>query len=134
MRVIVGLVVLMGALASSACSAPSAPASPPVTVTVQAPPSAVAAAPSAAVPAGGSASTWTMPDLVGANLQDAQNAIQSLTGFEIAVTASHDETGKGREQVLDRNWKVCSQNVRPGATITTDSEIDFGTVKLEESC
>ena len=75
-----------------------------------------------------------MPDLVGANLQDAQNAIQSLTDFAIAVTTSHDETGKGRAQVIDRNWKVCSQNVRPGETVTTGTEIDFGAVKLEESC
>ena len=75
-----------------------------------------------------------MPDLVGSNLQEAQNAVQSLTDFAITVTTSHDATGKGREQVLDRNWKVCSQNVAAGATITTDTKIDFGTVKLDESC
>jgi beta-lactam-binding protein with PASTA domain len=75
-----------------------------------------------------------MPNLVGSNLQDAQNAIQSLTAFEIAVTTSHDETGAGRQQVVDRNWKVCSQNISAGKTITTNTKIDFGTVKLEESC
>jgi beta-lactam-binding protein with PASTA domain len=75
-----------------------------------------------------------MPNLVGSNLQDAQNAIQSLTGFEIAVTTSHDQTGARRQQVLDRNWKVCSQNIPAGRTITTTSKIDFGAVKLEESC
>ena len=75
-----------------------------------------------------------MPDLVGSNLQDAQNAVQDLTDFQIAVTTSHDSTGAGRQQVLDRNWKVCSQSVAPGATITKGAKIDFGTVKLDEAC
>jgi hypothetical protein len=75
-----------------------------------------------------------MPKVVGTGLQDAQNQIQALTGDEIFYTASHDESGAGRLQILDANWKVCSQNIRPGATITKDSRIDFGAVKLEESC
>lgn len=87
-----------------------------------------------AVPAAPAATSWTMPDLVGANLQDAQNAIQRMTDFGIAVTYSHDESGAGRNQVLDRNWKVCSQNVAPGDTVTAESRIDFGAVKLEENC
>ncbi|WP_218606310.1 PASTA domain-containing protein, partial [Pseudonocardia abyssalis] len=80
------------------------------------------------------ATAWVMPDLVGANLQDAQNAIQSLTGFGIAITTSTDATGAGRNQVLDANWTVCAQNIAPGETITPDSGIDFAAVKLEESC
>lgn len=75
-----------------------------------------------------------MPDLVGENLQEAQDTIQSLTDFGIPVTLSHDTTGAGRTQVLDRNWKVCDQNIAPGATITAASSIDFGAVKLDESC
>ncbi len=75
-----------------------------------------------------------MPDLVGANLQDAQNAIQTLTGFGIAVTTSTDATGAGRSQLLDRNWTVCAQNVAPGTTITADTDIDFAAVQLDESC
>ncbi|QNG55674.1 PASTA domain-containing protein [Pseudonocardia petroleophila] len=75
-----------------------------------------------------------MPDLVGANLQDAQNAVQSLTDFGIAVTTSTDATGAGRNQVLDANWTVCAQNIAPGETITADSRIDFAAVKLEEAC
>ena len=35
---------------------------------------------------------------------------------------------------MDRNWKVCSQSIAPGKTITASSKIDFGTVKLEENC
>ena len=75
-----------------------------------------------------------MPDLVGWNLQDAQNAIQKLTSNAIFVTTSHDATGAGRRQILDRDWKVCTQNVPPGSTITAKTTIDFGAVKLDERC
>ncbi|MGH3824527.1 MAG: hypothetical protein ACRDRA_17090, partial [Pseudonocardiaceae bacterium] len=67
-------------------------------------------------------------------LQDAQNAVQKLTGFAIPVTRSHDATGAGRRQVLDRNWKVCSQNVPVGRTIDANTHVDFGAVKLDERC
>jgi hypothetical protein len=125
---------------ATGCSGSDAPDDAPVrtvvvTVTVQAPPAAPTAPAVDSVPSGAaSLSSWTMPNLVGANLQDAQNAIQSLTDFEIALTTSHDESGAGRQQIVDRNWKVCSQNVAPGETITTSTRIDFGTVKLEERC
>jgi hypothetical protein len=75
-----------------------------------------------------------MPNLVGAGLQDAQNRIQSLTGFAISFTTSHDATGHGRQQILDRNWIVCSQSIPPGATIDNSARIDFGAVKIEERC
>jgi hypothetical protein len=78
--------------------------------------------------------SWTMPNLVGANLQGAQDRIQSLTNYAIAITTSHDATGAGRHQVFDRNWKVCAQNIPPGSTINRDTRIDFGAVKLEERC
>lgn len=75
-----------------------------------------------------------MPDLVGENLQDAQDAIQTLTDYGIALTTSTDATGTGRLQVLDRNWQVCAQNVAAGDTIIPDTMIDFTVVKLDESC
>jgi beta-lactam-binding protein with PASTA domain len=75
-----------------------------------------------------------MPNLVGTNLQEAQDRIQTLTSNAIFVTTSHDETGAGRQQVLDRNWKVCSQNVKPGQKIIASTQIDFGAVKTTESC
>lgn len=80
------------------------------------------------------ATTWVMPDLVGSNLQSAQNQIQSLTDFAIPVTTSHDATGADRQQVLDGNWKVCAQNIPPDRTIDSGTQIDFGAVKLEEGC
>jgi PASTA domain-containing protein len=85
-------------------------------------------APAAAV------SQWTMPNMVGKNLQAAQDKMQSVSGNPIFITTSHDATGAGRHQVLDGNWKVCSQNVAPGKTVDENSQIDFGAVKNEESC
>jgi len=120
------------AVALTACGGPTAPAAPTtVIVTVPVP------APAAPTPAPTSTPTemsWTMPNLVGSGLQDAQDAIQRLTGYGIAVTSSHDATGAGRMQVSDRNWKVCSQNIAPGETITSGTRIDFGVVKLDEGC
>ncbi len=78
--------------------------------------------------------SWVMPDLIGSNLQSAQNQIQSLTNFAIPVTTSHDATGTDRQQIFDGNWKVCSQNIPPGRTIDSGTRIDFGAVKLEERC
>jgi hypothetical protein len=77
---------------------------------------------------------WPMPNEVGAGLQDAQDAIQKLTGDEIFFTSSHDVSGKGRHQILDRDWKVCSQNIAAGTQIQPGVKIDFGVVKLAESC
>ena len=75
-----------------------------------------------------------MPDLVGETLQEAQDRIQALTDGAVLISVSHDLTGQDRSQVLDRNWQVCTQNIAPGAALTADSEVDFGVVKLEESC
>jgi beta-lactam-binding protein with PASTA domain len=102
-----------------------------VPISVTAPPVTV----DPAVPTAAAAPTsWVMPNLVGVNLQDAQNRIQSLTTYAIAITTSHDATGAGRQQIVDRNWKVCSQNVPPGQRIRADTKIDFGAVKTTERC
>lgn len=77
---------------------------------------------------------WAMPNLVGTTLQDAQDQIQALTGSAIHFTDSHDLGGQERNQVLDANWRVCTQNVGPGATLTPASRIDLGVVKLDEAC
>ncbi|MET7620541.1 hypothetical protein [Streptomyces sp. NPDC005408] len=74
--------------------------------------------------------TAELPNLVGKGLQSAQDAAQAA-GFY--VLTSHDSLGRGRNQVLDRNWKVCFQTPKPGRR-STDTEIDLGAVKLEETC
>ncbi|WP_284749214.1 hypothetical protein [Amycolatopsis sp. RTGN1] len=124
-----------------------APASPPRATAVSSPAPSTAPAtlpatsapattpPSAtSTPATTPATGWTMPDLVGSDLQDAQDRIQVVTGNPVFRTTSHDGTGAGRHQVLDHDWQVCAQNVAPGATITLTSKIDFTVVKHGETC
>lgn len=77
---------------------------------------------------------WPMPDLVGSTLQDAQDRMQDLTGGAVYFTESHDLSGEDRNQVSDRNWQVCTQSVAAGEMLNADSRVDFGVVKLEETC
>ncbi|MFF9126825.1 PASTA domain-containing protein [Streptomyces sp. NPDC014889] len=72
-----------------------------------------------------------VPVFVGMGLQSAQDAARER-GFR--SLRSHDALGRGRMQAFDRNWKVCSQNVAAGTTVSTGTTLDFGAVKLEESC
>ena len=84
---------------------------------------------------GGSADSWTMPDLTGRDLQTAQDSIQSLTNDGIFFSTSHDATGQGRHQILDRDWQVCSSDPAPGSKITPDTKIDFAVVRVDtEQC
>ncbi|MFC8373158.1 hypothetical protein ACFUIT_35265 [Streptomyces sp. NPDC057239] len=75
-------------------------------------------------------STAALPDMAGKGLQSAQDEAQAAGFYHLT---SHDALGRGRNQILDRNWKVCAQTPAPG-THPTDTEVDFSTVKLEESC
>jgi beta-lactam-binding protein with PASTA domain len=94
---------------------------------------AAAAAFSLSMTACGTTQHWPMPNLVGSNLQDAQNRIQDLTGNAVE-TNSHDATPLDREQTVDRDWKVCQQSVKPGDQITEEDTVDFVVVKNEEKC
>lgn len=77
--------------------------------------------------------TWEMPDVVGVDLQSAQDTVQVLTGFGVPVT-SHDRTGAGRMQVVDAEWRVCEQTPAAGTDLTEDSMIDLGVVLKDEDC
>ena len=82
-----------------------------------------------------SAQSWVMPDLIGRDLQGAQDTIQSISGGQVWFSSSTDLTGQARAQILDRAWVVCSSTPAPGAAFTTATEIDFGVVKKDtESC
>jgi beta-lactam-binding protein with PASTA domain len=82
----------------------------------------------------GSSHVAKMPNLVGQNLQKAQDKIQDLVNDPAYLTTSHDASGQKRQQVDDSNWKVCTQNVPAGKEIGMKSTIDFGAVKNDESC
>ncbi|HSX99656.1 MAG TPA: hypothetical protein VLG91_20050, partial [Streptomyces sp.] len=71
----------------------------------------------------------SVPEFVGMGLQSAQDTAQEQGFYSLT---SHDSLGRGRLQAFDRNWKVCSQNLKVGTSTSTDTELDFGAVKLEE--
>lgn len=73
----------------------------------------------------------TVPNFVGMGLQSAQDKAQEVGFYGLT---SHDALGRDRMQAFDRNWKVCSQNVKAGASKSTETKLDFGAVKLEEVC
>ncbi|MFE7836874.1 PASTA domain-containing protein [Streptomyces sp. NPDC057474] len=86
---------------------------------------------SAAVDYKAPAEKAAVPDFTGMGLQSAQDAAQDAGFYDLT---SHDSLGRGRLQAFDRNWKVCSQNIKAGTSTTTGAELDFGAVKLEEDC
>jgi hypothetical protein len=78
---------------------------------------------------------WTMPNLVGKDLQGAQDAIQSLTLGQAWYSGSTDLTGQDRAQVVDRNWMVCTSTPPPGTMFNVATKIDFGVVRIDsEKC
>jgi hypothetical protein len=79
----------------------------------------------------GAAEKATVPTFVGMGLQSAQDTAQAAGFYALK---SHDSLGRDRNQILDRDWKVCSQNIKAGKTVPTDTTLDFGAVKLAETC
>jgi len=71
-----------------------------------------------------------LPTLVGKGLQAAQDQAETA-GF--GVVRSHDALGRGRAQVVDRDWKVCFQSPRAGDTDGT-KPVELAAVKLDETC
>jgi hypothetical protein len=82
----------------------------------------------------GSDGSFAMPAEVGMSLQDAQDDVQRVSGDPVFVSHSHDATGADRFQILDRDWKVCGQNVPPGKRVSAVGHIVFSVVKDDESC
>ncbi|MEH0449320.1 MULTISPECIES: hypothetical protein [unclassified Streptomyces] len=117
----IGVLVIVGTM--SACGPDDAGSSKNTTPTA-----------GAAKTAGGKddkAETKTVPGFIGMGLQSAQDSAQSA-GFH--SLSSHDSLGRDRMQAFDRNWKVCSQNIAAGKVVPVDTELDFGAVKLDETC
>lgn len=74
-------------------------------------------------------SAGTLPDLVGLDLQLAQDALQAAGWYEMI---SHDASGQGRLQLIDRNWVVVEQTPAAGGVVPYDKMIDLGAVKKGE--
>jgi len=75
--------------------------------------------------------TFKMPKLVGKNLQWAQDKLQALGSW---VMDQEDASDLDRFQILDSNWKVCSQKPKAGKVIPIDTEVVLKSVKLDERC
>jgi Protein of unknown function (DUF3761) len=73
----------------------------------------------------------SVPNFVGMGLQEAQDAAQAKGFYDLT---SHDASGQGRHQILDRNWIVCDQTPQAGSTAAGNVEIDMGAVKTDETC
>lgn len=75
--------------------------------------------------------TFTMPTLVGQNLQLAQDILQDKGSF---LMDQEDASGLDRVQVNDSNWQVCSQSPKAGKKTSVDTVVTLSAVKLDESC
>lgn len=80
---------------------------------------------------GQDAAAFTMPNVVGMGLQDAQDLLQSQGSY---LLDQQDASGLGRLQMIDSNWKVCTQSPAPGSSVGVQSTVQLGAVKLDESC
>lgn len=72
-----------------------------------------------------------MPNLVGENLQEAQDELQSLGSY---LMDQIDATGDGRWQLVDRNWYVCRQKPAAGKKVSLAAIVKLYVVKLDETC
>lgn len=113
---------------TTATSEAAAPTVPAVATTPS-----TSAAPTTATPGPSTAtsdSNPTLPNLVGQGLVGAQNSAKAA-GF--TNLTSHDALSSGRVQIIDSNWKVCTQSPAPGPS-PVSTTVDFGVVKTDETC
>jgi hypothetical protein len=76
-----------------------------------------------------SAATVPIPNVVGKDLQFAQDTLQAAGFYNLT---SHDSTGQNRLQVLDRNWVVTDQTPAAGSRVAADQRIDLGARKFTD--
>lgn len=74
---------------------------------------------------------FTMPKVVGMNLQLAQDLLQSKGSY---ILDQVDHKGLLRIQVLDSNWKVCKQTPTAGKVVLASTVVTLSSVKLTERC
>ncbi|WSQ14912.1 hypothetical protein OG604_48350 [Streptomyces sp. NBC_01231] len=126
-RIISAVLLCAAAVSVTACQ----PTERPEPSGVASPSSSAASASSAPANTDEPAEEKKVLNFVGMGLQSAQDKAQEQGFFSLK---SHDALGRDRMQAFDRNWKVCSQNVAAGKSVSTDATLDFGAVKLEETC
>jgi len=78
-----------------------------------------------------SATEIVMPDVVGMNLQEAQDVLQTAGSY---FMDQEDASGQGRLQIDDSNWTVCEQDPQEGATLSLVDVVTLSSVKVGEDC
>jgi hypothetical protein len=97
----------------AACS--SAPAAPK-----PAPPPAQPVIGQTVVPGSKAPSGNLVPDVVGKNHQEAQDALQAAGFYHLG---EEDSTGQGRKLLVDRNWVVVEQIPKGGSVLDTKERV-----------
>jgi beta-lactam-binding protein with PASTA domain len=114
--------LLAGLFLLAACSSPPPPAPQPA-------PPAEAVIGQTVVPGTKAPSGNLVPDVVGKNHQEAQDALQAA-GFY--VLGEEDATGRGRNLVMDRNWVVVEQNPKAGTVLDTKQKVTLKSKKYDD--
>jgi hypothetical protein len=86
-------------------------------------------APAISTPTTSAPAKIAIPDVVGKDLQLAQDTLQAAGFYHLT---SHDSTGQNRLQVLDRNWVVTDQTPAAGTRVAADQLIDLGARKFTD--
>jgi hypothetical protein len=71
-----------------------------------------------------------MPRMACFDLQEAQDTLQSA-GF--TTLASRDASGRGRHQIVDRDWTVTGQTPAPGGTWSKTTRVTLQAVRDDEA-
>lgn len=71
----------------------------------------------------------TVPNVVGKNHQDAQDEMQAAGLYSLS---EEDATGQGRMLIIDRNWKVVSQDPSAGTKVDEDQTITLRSKKYTD--
>ena len=121
----------LGACAAARSAAPSVTITTTETVVITPSPPPSSALPTPAAPASVAPEVFVMPRFSGQNLQLAQDTLQSLGSY---LMDQQDAAGLGRLQVIDSNWKVCSQDPKAGEKVPVDTMVILRSVKLDEKC
>jgi hypothetical protein len=73
-----------------------------------------------------SGDTAGVPDVVGMDLQSAQDTLQANGFYNLG---SHDVTGEASFQILDRNWEVVDQTPSAGTMTDMSVRVELGVVR-----
>lgn len=82
---------------------------------------------------GDSANEYEVPLAEGAGLSTAKKEFSSLSTNR-AELKPVDLTGENRPVQMTDRWKICTQNVEPGAEVNFNSVIELGVVQEHEDC